>query len=175
MSLRGWHRRRHTPIIPAEGATSDRLLRPSTAVCKGNAVERKRQVSVVILYTHPLLGEGIAKLLAGEPGLTITHIPSREAEAAEAAFATVPDVVIFERSEPLQAIDLLKFAPDALLIDVGMDTGPTFSYHREEIPARPEGILRAIRHMRRASRGTAADAVAILATASAASGAIGGS
>lgn len=137
-------------------------------------MERNRQISVVILYTHPLLGEGIAKLLAAEPGLTITHIPSRETEAAEAALATVPDVIIFERSDPLQAIDLLKFAPDALLIDVGMDAGPTFSYHREAIPAKPEGILRVIRHMRRAGRGAVVGALAIIATASAVSGAIGG-
>ncbi len=137
-------------------------------------MERTRHISVVILYTHPLLGEGIAKLLSAEPGLTVTPVPSRDLAAAEAALAAVPDVVIFERSDPLQAIDLLRFAPDALLIDVGMDAGPTFSYHREEIPAKPEGILRAIRHMRRAARGAVVGAVAVIASASAASGAIGG-
>lgn len=133
-----------------------------------------RHISVVILYTHPLLGEGLARLLAAEPDLDIVTIPTREVAAAEEAIATVPDVIIFERSEPLQAIDLMRFAPNALLIDVGMDAGPTFTYHREEIAAKPEGILRAIHHMRRSARGALVGVLAILLTASQATPFIGG-
>lgn len=138
-------------------------------------METARPISVVILYTHPLLGEGIAKLLGGEPGLQITHIPTGEVEAAEAALAGVPDVVIFERNEPLQAIDLLRYAPDALLIDVGVDAGPTFTYHREEIPTKPEGIVKAIRDLRLAGRGAVVGAFALIAAASISAGSMGGS
>ncbi len=126
-------------------------------------MERSRRVSVVILYTHALLGEGLARLLAAESGLEIKAIESHDVASAEAALGALPDVVIFERSEPLQAVDLLKFAPDALLIDVGMDAGPTFSYQREEIPARPEGIVRAIRHMKRLRTPAAVGALTVLA------------
>jgi DNA-binding NarL/FixJ family response regulator len=125
-------------------------------------MQGSRRVSVVILYSHALLGEGLAKLLAAEPGLDITAVESHEIEAAEAALGALPDVVIFERSEPLQAIDLLKFAPDALLIDVGMDAGPTFSYQREEISAKPEGIVRAIRHLKRLRTPAAIGALTML-------------
>ncbi len=128
-------------------------------------MQGSRRVSVVILYTHALLGEGLAKLLAAEPGLDITAVESHEIGAAEAALDKHPDVVIFEHNEPLQAIDLLKFAPDALLIDVGMDAGPTFSYQREQIPAKPEGIVRAIRHLKRARTPAVVGALALLAAA----------
>lgn len=126
-------------------------------------MQGSRRVSVVILYTHALLGEGLAKLLAAEPGLDVTAIESHETGAAEAALDTRPDVVIFERSQPLQAIDLLKFAPDALLIDVGMDAGPTFSYQREEISAKPDGIVRAIRHMKKVRGPAVVGALTMLA------------
>jgi DNA-binding NarL/FixJ family response regulator len=133
-----------------------------------------RRLSVVILYTHALLGEGLAKLLAAEPGLEIRAIPTHDVGAAEAALSGEPDVVIFERHEPLQAIDLLRLAPNALLIDVGMDAGPTFSYQREEIPAKPEGIVRAIRHLRRSGRAAVVGALSALATAALPGGPPGG-
>ena len=83
-------------------------------------------------------------------------------------------MVIYERGEPDLAVDLLRFAPGALVIDVSMDPGPTFTYHREEIPARKEGLLRAIRGIRQLQgkvvAGTVAGMAAIVAT-----GVIGGS
>jgi DNA-binding NarL/FixJ family response regulator len=109
----------------------------------------KRRVTVVVLYTHALLGEGVQKILAAEDGFDVVAVTSGDIEAAERALATEPDVVVFERNSPLQAIDLLKFTPNALLIDVGMDAGPTWTYHREQISAQPEGILEAIRSLRR--------------------------
>ena len=50
-------------------------------------------------------------------------------------------MVILERSDPDRAVDVLHFAPDALVIDVSIDPGPTFTYHREEIPALPDAIV----------------------------------
>ena len=40
---------------------------------------------------------------------------------------------------------ILEMAPAALVIDVGIGPGPTLTYRREEISARPEAILAAIR------------------------------
>ena len=42
---------------------------------------------------------------------------------------------------------VLELVPDALIIDVGIGPGPTFTYRREEISARPDGILAAIRQV----------------------------
>ncbi len=114
-------------------------------------MEDVQRVTVVILATHPLLGEGLAKVLGCAQELCVTHVSAEDMAAVEQALAASPDVVIVERNSTFAAYDLIRFAPDALLIDVGMDNGHAFSVHREEIPAQPDGILAAIRGMRKAS------------------------
>ena len=108
-------------------------------------MQEDRRVSVVILYTHPLFGEGIARLLAAEPGIDVTPVAASDVERAATSLALAPDVVIFERGDPDTATDILRFAPSALVIDVSLSPGPTFTYERHEIQAQPEVILEAIR------------------------------
>lgn len=103
------------------------------------------RVSVVVLYRHPLFGEGIARLLSAEPGVDVTPVAASDAEQAECLLALAPDVVIFERGDPDTATDILRYAPSALVIDVSLSPGPTFTYQRQEIQAQPEVILQAIR------------------------------
>jgi hypothetical protein len=111
--------------------------------------ERQR---VVILYAHPLLGEGIARLLADDPGLTVELAEvDGDVSAALRALSGSPDVVILERSAPVEALDLFRAAPSALFIDVGLDTGPSWTLRRDELSPQPEEILRAI-HQRRGTR-----------------------
>jgi hypothetical protein len=104
-----------------------------------------RPISVLILYAHALLGEGIAGLLAAEPGLKVIAIRSDEPGMIERGLAATPDVIIFERGDPDRAVEILELAPDALVIDVGIDPGPTFTYRREEISAWPEALVNAVR------------------------------
>jgi hypothetical protein len=99
---------------------------------------------VVILYSHPLLGEGIGRLLTADPDLEVELVRVDDLGGAERALSCSPDVVILERSAPIQAIDLLRFAPAALFIDVGLDAGPSWTYRREELSPQPEELLRAI-------------------------------
>jgi hypothetical protein len=113
---------------------------------------------VVILYSHPLLGEGLARLLGGDRDLHVELVRVDAPPDAEAALAACPgpdcpDVVIVERSVPVQAMDLLRVAPSALLIDVGLDAGPSFTYRRDELSPQPDDILRTIRARRRPARG----------------------
>lgn len=105
---------------------------------------------VVILYSHPLLGEGLAHLLGSDRELTVDLVRVEDELEAEAALSglladTSPDVVIVERSVALKAIDLISIAPSALLIDVGLDAGPSWAYRREELSPQPDEILRTIR------------------------------
>lgn len=104
-----------------------------------------RPISVLILYAHALLGEGLAGLLEAEPGLEVVAVQSDERVMVERCLAAAPDVVIFERGDPDRAVEILELAPAALVIDVGIGPGPTLTYRREEISARPEAILAAIR------------------------------
>lgn len=113
---------------------------------------------VVILYSHPLLGEGLAHLLDGDHELIVELIRVDDEAEAEAALAgcladACPDVVIVERSVNVKATDLLQFAPSALLIDVGLDAGPSWAYRREELSPQPDEILRTIRARGRVTRG----------------------
>ncbi len=115
-------------------------------------IEADRHLTVVILYRHPLFGEGIAHLLSSEPDMMVTCAPSDDADAVAQALAREPNVVIFERGEPDMAVEILRYAPEALLIDVTMAPGPAFTWHREEIQSRPDGIVGAIRGVRAPGR-----------------------
>ncbi len=106
-----------------------------------------RPISVLILFAHPLLGEGLAGLLSSEPGLKVVAVQGDDAAMVERGLAAAPDVIIFERGDPDRAVQILELVPDALIIDVGIGPGPTFTYRREEISAWPEGILAAIRQV----------------------------
>jgi hypothetical protein len=103
---------------------------------------------IVILYSHPLLGEGIAQLLADEVDADVQLCQVDDVECTRAALMDTPDVVILERSSLVEATDLLHLAPSALLIDVGLDAGPTFTYHRDQLSSQPDAIIGAIRERR---------------------------
>jgi DNA-binding NarL/FixJ family response regulator len=104
-----------------------------------------RPISVLILYAHALLGEGLADLLSGEPGLDVVAVQIDDAGSAEHALEATPEVIIYERGDPDRAVKMLEFVPDALVIDVGIGAGPTFTYRRDEISALPDAIVAAIR------------------------------
>jgi DNA-binding NarL/FixJ family response regulator len=76
------------------------------------------QHKVVILYEHPLLGEGIAKYLRAQIGIEATLGAARDPEAVKSALAQNPGVVIFESNDPFQPFDLSALVPNAVLIDV---------------------------------------------------------
>lgn len=116
-------------------------------------MQRNRHLLVAILCAHPLLGEGIAGLLAVEPGIDVISAPARDTEAAIGALAARPDVVIFEPSELLHEIDLPANAPHALLIDVSMGSGPRPAAAAKR--AGPDEILRVLRRLRAAGARTA--------------------
>lgn len=99
---------------------------------------------ILILFEHPLLGEGLKRLLHAEAGLQVELVHIDSFDAACSALSPTPDVVILERCAPVQAIDLLRLAPDALFIDVGLDSGPSWAYHRDQLSPQPEDLLRAI-------------------------------
>jgi hypothetical protein len=78
----------------------------------------KTKQSVVILYEHALLGEGIAKYLRAHSGVEARVAEGRDLAAVTSALAFGPTVVIYELSEQLRRVDLTALAPQAVLIDV---------------------------------------------------------
>ena len=73
---------------------------------------------VVILYEHPLLGEGIARYLLAQDGVVATLASALDLQAATAALALRPAVVIFESTDRLLHLDLATLAPQAVMIDL---------------------------------------------------------
>lgn len=84
----------------------------------------RTQRLVVVLYEHPLLGEGIARFIVlAETGVEVVTARAGDRSAARGALARDPDVVICEcaRCE----LDVAGLAPHARVIDVSpsMSTG----------------------------------------------------
>jgi DNA-binding NarL/FixJ family response regulator len=79
---------------------------------------KKAKHTVVILYEHPLLGEGIAKYLRAQIGVEATLASGHDPSAVKSALAHAPAVVIFESDNPLEQFDLATLVPHAVLIDV---------------------------------------------------------
>ena len=74
--------------------------------------------TVVILYEHALLGEGIATYLRAQTGVQARLESANNAAAVRAALALGPEVVIFESNDPFEQFDLSTLVPHAVLIDV---------------------------------------------------------
>jgi DNA-binding NarL/FixJ family response regulator len=56
-------------------------------------------VRIVILYLHPLLGEGLASLLSAELGVTVTAVERSDEPAVARALAAKPDLVVLEGAD----------------------------------------------------------------------------
>src|SRR5471030_778746 len=98
--------------------------------------------SVVIIYEHALLGEGIAKYLRAHSGVEARVAEGRDLAAVTSALAFGPTVVIYELSEPLRRVDLTALAPQAVLIDVS--TAVTRGHSVTPDAAGLEKILQAV-------------------------------
>ncbi len=60
---------------------------------------RSAKAQVVVLYAHPLLGEGLASLLSAQVGVGAIAVDSHDAVARAAALKKHPDLVIVEETE----------------------------------------------------------------------------
>ncbi|GAB2961516.1 hypothetical protein GCM10027280_57880 [Micromonospora polyrhachis] len=79
---------------------------------------------VAVLYEHPLLGEGIARILLAETDAEVALASVGSGPAVEVLLARQPNVIIFEGSRC--ELDCKRLAPKAVLIDVtsAMSTAP---------------------------------------------------
>jgi DNA-binding NarL/FixJ family response regulator len=140
VSLRGW---------PSRAASANL---GSISLRDWKVVLSKQRLRVVILYTHPLLGEGLASLLAFEQGIAVTCAPAHDLESVMQALKVRPDAVIFEWNDVLCEIDLPRAVPDALLIDASMDDARGAVVVADACG--DDDVLATLRNMRSAARRT---------------------
>ena len=107
-----------------------------------------KPVRLAIMYDHPLLGEGIGRMLGLEPGLDVTFVEAKDAAAVDVAVASQPDMIVVERSSGIDALGILRRSPDTLVIEVGIGPGHTWVYRRQEIPGEPQAVLGLVRRLR---------------------------
>jgi DNA-binding NarL/FixJ family response regulator len=98
-------------------------------------------VRVLVLYDHPLLGEGLSAIMANVPDLQVERICMCNPDAMERAIAADPDVVVLEEGGPVGLLDVLRGSRCRAIVDVSMSTSQAWSIRREEISADPESLI----------------------------------
>lgn len=100
---------------------------------------------VVVLYSHPLLGEGLGRMLAAEPGLLVTTVDLGTIEALDEALAANPNVVVFEEGGPIGILDVLRRSGVSMVVDVDINSSTAWTIQRHELLSAPDEVLGAIR------------------------------
>jgi chemotaxis response regulator CheB len=103
------------------------------------------QVRVLVLYSHALMGEGLERMLAAEPGVIVNAVDIAEADAVTAALATEPEVIVVEEGGAVDAADVVRRSHASLVLDVDITTTSAWTLRRESLGSRPDDFLAAIR------------------------------
>lgn len=100
---------------------------------------------VVVLYSHPLLGEGLGRMLAAEPGIVVTTVSLDTIATLDDALAGRPDVVVFEEGGPIGVLEVLRRSGATVVIDVDITSSTAWTLKRQPLRSDPEEVLAAIR------------------------------
>ncbi len=102
-------------------------------------------VRVLVLYSHALMGEGLGRMLASEPGVTVATVDSASPEAVSAALAAEPSVIVVEEGGAIDAAEIMRRSSCPLVLDVDITTTRAWTLRRETLSSRPDDFLAAIR------------------------------
>jgi DNA-binding NarL/FixJ family response regulator len=80
------------------------------------------KAQVVVLYAHPLLGEGLASLLNAQAGVGAIAVDSHDSAARAAALGAHPDLVIVEETEATRSFEPSGSMP-VVFVRVDADDG----------------------------------------------------
>lgn len=98
-------------------------------------------IKVLVLYEHPLLGEGLGALMASVPGLVVERVAMCDPGATRRALASDADVVILEEGGPVGLAELLQASRARAIVDVSISTSRAWSIRREEIEPDPDNLI----------------------------------
>ena len=102
-------------------------------------------VRVLVLYSHPLMGEGLGRMLAAEPGIVVEAVDVTEQAAVDAALAAEPAVIVLEEGGSIDAADVVRRSGSALVLDVDITTTSAWTLRRESLSSKPDDFMAAIR------------------------------
>lgn len=98
-----------------------------------------------MLYSHPLMGEGLERMLAAEPGMIVEAVDVSQEAAVAIAIASEPAVIVLEEGGALDAAEVVRRSGSALVLDVDINTTSAFTIRRETLDSRPDDFMAAIR------------------------------
>jgi hypothetical protein len=101
-------------------------------------------ISVLLLYVNPLLGEGLERLLAAEPGLSISSVQLTCAATALEAIDRDADVVVFEEGGPLGLEQLIDRIHSPVVIVMSLHSSKVWTLRRDDLGVRSDDIVDAI-------------------------------
>lgn len=102
------------------------------------------RVHILVLYTHPLLGEGLRRMLADEPGLDVVAIDLEAVDQVEAAIDSDPALIVVEEGGRLDGLEVLRRARCPVVVDVDITTADAWTLRRDHIASRPDDVIQAI-------------------------------
>lgn len=102
-------------------------------------------VRVLVLYSHPLMGEGLERMLAAEAGIVVYAVDIAETDAVTAALASEPAVVVLEEGGNVDAADVVRRSHCCLVLDVDIGTTNGVVLRRETFALGPDALLATIR------------------------------
>jgi hypothetical protein len=101
-------------------------------------------ISVLLLYVNPLLGEGLERLLAAEPGLSVSAVQLTCAATALEAIDRDADVVVIEEGGPLGLEQLIDRILSPVVIVMSLHTSKVWTLRRDDLGVRSDDIVDAI-------------------------------
>ncbi len=102
-------------------------------------------VRVLLLYSHPLMGEGLGRMLSAEPGIELECADMSQASVVTAALAREPEVVIIEEGGAVDAADIVRRCKASVVLDVDITTTSAWSLRREILSTKPDDFLASLR------------------------------
>jgi hypothetical protein len=103
-----------------------------------------RRSRVVVLYVHPLFGQGIGQLLRSQEDLEVTCLPA-SADHHEELRRLRPRAIVLEAAVDSLFWDTLQDLPPAMVIRVGLDENVMDVFQRHQIvSAGPDNLVEAI-------------------------------
>jgi DNA-binding NarL/FixJ family response regulator len=109
-------------------------------------------VRVLVLYSHPLMGEGLQRMLGDVEGLEVVAVSLDRDDGLDEALAGDPAVIVIEKGGVVSAGDLLARTDCPVVIEVDIASAEALSYRRDQIRSRPEEVVAAIVASARAPR-----------------------
>ena len=87
-----------------------------------------RQGTVLVIFSHDLLGQGLAARLEGL-GVAASAVRSSDAGAARQALSSHPDVVVVETTDRKCLAGIRRLSPLSRVVDISDSVGPGYPEH----------------------------------------------